>query len=54
MVGYQMYRHHNGHFPSPEWWDYQCGFREDYSDPPLKAEWFMNRLKRLRASPPTE
>jgi hypothetical protein len=31
---YQLHRHITGDMASPEWWAYQCGFRDDYSDEP--------------------
>ena len=31
---YQLHRHSTGDFSSPEWWAYQLGLREDYSDEP--------------------
>jgi hypothetical protein len=31
---YQLHRHLTGDFASPEWWEYQLGIRDDYSDEP--------------------
>jgi hypothetical protein len=30
---YQLHRHNTGDFSSPEWWPYQQGLRDDFSDP---------------------
>jgi hypothetical protein len=37
---YQFYRFNTGDFSSPEWWAYQLGEREGYSDLPPDARQF--------------
>jgi hypothetical protein len=46
---YQIHRHATGDFSSPEWWNYQCGLRDDFSDePPDVREFEVNALPAVR------